>query len=268
MYLIGATWNADPQDGFMRQLLDDPAKGQFSAFNGTCRIYSPFYREVHAGAVLRGSQVDVEGAIEVAYSDVERAFDYYLDYYNQGRPFFLVGHSQGSWHLEQLITDRIEGTALADSVVAAYIIGGLLRPDSFTEIPYCNDAQDTGCVVGWNTVAEGFTIGGFSVIDLFLDRWPGDPHCTNPLSWTVGGVGVPASQNPGSLGLGFFGSKGIEPGLVGASCRNDGLLGVSPLPPALRYIPIGQGDYHLVDYGLFYISIRENAQDRLDSYLQ
>jgi len=80
---------------------------------------------------------------------------------------------------------------------------------------------------------------------------------------------VPASENPGSVRSNLFGmSKGIEPGLVGASCRDDGLLGISPLPPASRYTPIGQGDYHFVDYGLFYISIRENAQDRLDSYLQ
>jgi len=132
----------------MRQLSDSAASDQFSAFNGTCKIYSPIYRQVHAGAILRASQEGVEATLEVAYSDVERAFDYYLDNYNQGRPFYLVSQSQGSWHLEELIRQRIEGTALAGSLVAAYLIGGALRTDSFTEMPYCNDAQDTGCAVG------------------------------------------------------------------------------------------------------------------------
>jgi hypothetical protein len=250
----------------MRQLLDNTAAGQFSAFNGTCRIYSPIYRQVHIGALLGGEEDSVWESLLLAYSDVERAFDYYLEHENEGRPFFLVGHSQGSLMLQNLVLERIEGTALADNLVAAYIIGGALQPDAFTLLPYCNDPQETGCAIGWNTVAEDYTGGG--ITGAIVDLYPGDQLCTNPLSWTVGGVGVPASQNPGSVGISFFGSKGIEAGLVGASCRDDGLLGISPLPPASRYIPIGQGDYHLVDYGLFYISIRENAQDRLDSYLQ
>jgi hypothetical protein len=216
---------------------------------------------------MRADPEDAEAGFQVAYSDVERAFDYYLEYEKQGRPFYLISHSQGSLMLQNLVWERIEGTALADSLVAAYLIGGLLRLDSFTEIPYCSDAQETGCAIGWNTVAEDFVIGGSSIIDRFLSTVPGDPHCTNPLSWTVGGVDVPPSENPGSIGMNPWIRIGIEPGLVGASCRDDGLLGISPLPPPSRYVSI-QGDYHLVDYGLFYMSIRENAQDRLDSYLQ
>jgi hypothetical protein len=262
-YLVGSTWNADPQNELANQIADTGVQGQFSAFNGTCKIYSPRYRETHFGALFREPGSFLE-SLQLAYSDVERAFDYYLENYNEGRPFFLVGHSQGSFHLEDLVKNRIEGTALADSLVAAYIIGGQLPSDTFTGVPDCNDPLETGCVVGWHTVAEDYA--GDIFFDRLMDIFPGDRLCTNPLSWTVGGVGVPASQNPGSVSFQF---QRMEPGLVGASCREDGLLGIDPLPPPIYklYMPT-QGNYHISDYGLFYLSIRENAQDRLDSYLQ
>jgi len=265
-YWAGSTWNADPQDELMNQFGDLlSAQGQFSAFNGTCKIYSPRYRETHFGALFWDKdKLSFLESLQLGYSDVERAFDYYLENYNEGRPFFLVGHSLGSLLLDDLVRNRIEGTALADSFVAAYIIGGQLPPDSFTEIPDCNDPLETRCVVGWHTVAEDYA-GDFA-FDRLMDIFPGDRLCTNPLSWTVGGVGVPASQNPGSVSILF---QRVEPGLVGASCREDGLLGINPLPPFIYWLlPGAPGNYHMSDYALFYISIRENAQDRLDSYLQ
>ena len=34
----------------------------------------------------------------MAYADVQDAFAYYMAHWNQGRPFVLMGHSQGSFH--------------------------------------------------------------------------------------------------------------------------------------------------------------------------
>ena len=266
-YWVGSTWNADPQNEQMNQagnLLS--AQGQFSAFNGTCKIYSPRYREVHFGVQFwdKDKSSFLE-SLQLAYTDVERAFDYYLENYNEGRPFFIVSHSLGSYIMVDMVRNRIEGTALADSLVAAFLIGGSLTPDSFTELPYCNDPQETGCAIGWNTVAEDYVLEADRVFQWTFDVFPGDRLCTNPLSWTVGGVGVPASQNPGPVSIQF---QRVEPGLVGASCREDGLLGIDPLPHPIYWLFGSPGLYHISDYALFYISIRENAQDRLDSYLQ
>ena len=186
-YLIGTTWIADATEEGEPWSSSMFAKAQLSAFNGTCRIYAPRYRQFMAMAVPFANDATFAEILDFAYQDVYDAFIHYLQNDNDGRPFFLVGHSQGSWHLERLVREEIEGTALADGLVAAYLIGAVLRTDSFTQIPSCDHPQETGCVVGWNTVAQGFTTGISTAIEAFLERVPGVPHCTNPLSWTDGG---------------------------------------------------------------------------------
>ena len=62
-------------------------------------------------------------AFELAYSDVLRAFDYYLAHENHGRPFILASHSQGSLHALRLIQERLAGKPLQKQLVAAYLIG-------------------------------------------------------------------------------------------------------------------------------------------------
>ena len=62
-------------------------------------------------------------AYAFALQDVKRAFQYYIDHYNNGRPFILVGHSQGTFHLMPLLEQMIDQTPLKDRLVAAYAIG-------------------------------------------------------------------------------------------------------------------------------------------------
>jgi hypothetical protein len=83
-----------PQDELMNQSGDViTAQGQFSAFNGTCKIYSPRYRQLHFGALLWDiEQSSFLESLQLACSDVERAFDYYLGNYNEGRV-------QGNYHI-------------------------------------------------------------------------------------------------------------------------------------------------------------------------
>ena len=47
--------------------------------------------------------------IAIAYGDVRAAWREYLAKHNKGRPFVLIGHSQGSLMLQQLIANEIEG---------------------------------------------------------------------------------------------------------------------------------------------------------------
>jgi hypothetical protein len=55
---------------------------------------------------------------------VEVAFNYYIDNLNQGRPFILAGHSQGTMALIDLIKNRFgNDPELRDRLVAAYFIG-------------------------------------------------------------------------------------------------------------------------------------------------
>ena len=46
--------------------------------------------------------------IDVAYADVKRAFDYYLENYNNGRPIIIAGHSQGSGHGMRILKEYFD----------------------------------------------------------------------------------------------------------------------------------------------------------------
>src|ERR1700761_1702621 len=89
--------------------------GQASVFNGCCRIYAPHYRQVSLVGLKNMA------AVALAYSDVARAFRYYIAHENHGRPFILASHSQGSAHAIRLLQQEILGTPLQKQLIAAYV---------------------------------------------------------------------------------------------------------------------------------------------------
>jgi len=67
---------------------------QATAFAPYANIYAPYYRQVDARyqLALPIDQQD-ENIRRVPGADVLAAFEYYLNHFNNGRPFILVGHS-------------------------------------------------------------------------------------------------------------------------------------------------------------------------------
>ena len=60
-----------------------------------------------------------------AFEGVLAAFHEYMAKYNKGRGFVLIGHSQGSAMLEQLIKERIDPQpGAAQTLVSAILLGG------------------------------------------------------------------------------------------------------------------------------------------------
>jgi Protein of unknown function (DUF3089) len=171
-----AGWNQALDDGATNQLTDMfVLRGQAAVFNGCCKIYAPRYRQATIYSFMDNSGSGKE-ALKLAYEDVERAFDYFIEHYNQGRPFILAAHSQGSVHVRTLLERRITGTALRERLVAAYPIGfGIdreLLAKAVPDVPVCESADQIGCVVTWNAVGP------------HAQAW-GDPRkniCVNPLT--------------------------------------------------------------------------------------
>lgn len=248
---------------------------QASVFNGCCRIFAPRYRQASLGSLLRQNAED-EAAIDLAYSDILRAFDYYIEHENKGRPFIIASHSQGSLHAMRLLQERVIGTPLRKTLVAAYLVGsGLPVEIERLGLPICKSARQTGCVINWNSVAGGswgidrgraliWLDGGYRQAD------GSDIVCVNPLTWTANGE-APAEANLGGLPA----AKPDEPmpppvkGLTGATCSN-GMLSVSiPLGYRRGFTDILSlfGSYHVFDYNLFYVNIRENAIGRVSAFL-
>lgn len=260
-HLRAHAWNAAVDDPLARLLTDRGVlPQQASVFNSAGRVFAPRYRQRALGG---SGSADGAAALALAYSDVLRAFDLFVEHHNQGRPILLAGHSQGSRHLLRLLDERFRAGPLRGRLVAAYAIGTRVPADpDGAVLPVCRHPMQTGCLVAWQTVLAPALVDGGP---------PGPPGgvCVNPLHWRDEQEPAPADANLGALpGVGLFGLSPLEPGLVGARCR-DGLLEIDRRPGAGYRLAVRDGDdYHAYDYNLFYANLRRNARNRAEGFLR
>ena len=252
-FLSRQAWNQSLDDAATNRWTDDMVmRGQTSVFNGCCRIYAPRYRQATLAAFFDDSQSGPK-ALALAYEDVLAAFRYYVAHFNQGRPFVLAAHSQGSRHADYLMAEDIVGTELADRMIAAYLVG--FEIDGSNGVPVCDTPTQTGCQVTWNSV-------GPAAGALFASP---DNICVNPLTWRGDGAHADHDANLGAVNLDVRNAP--EPGVADAQCR-DGRLYVTEIrSDNYSLMPLGRDNYHIYDYALFYMNIRENVQSRVNAFL-
>lgn len=130
---------------------------QLAPFGGVCRLYAPVYRQVTLAA-LRLSMTGKPAAIdrELPYADVGAAWRDYLAHDNHGRPFVLIGHSQGSNVLSRLLAEEIDGKPIARQLLSAVLPGGTVEVPltadvggTFKTLPLCRSEAQTGCILSW-----------------------------------------------------------------------------------------------------------------------
>ena len=278
-FLTNSSWNAkfDEGDFTGTQLEQGVLRYQTSVFNGCCRMFAPRYRQATLSAFLNPGD-NANKAFDLAYSDVLRAFDYYIERENSGRPFILASHSQGSLHATRLLQDRILARPeLRKRLVAAYIVGASL-PETieYTGLPVCGSARETGCIIDWNS-ATGLTVlalGRRQMITYNDGKYQlvGDKRwlCVNPLSWDRTTIS-PASENKGALAIVEHGEPlpHVASGITGARCERGRLIIKIPLAKRIGFKdPLTiVGSYHNQDYSLFYGSIRQNAIERVNAFV-
>lgn len=277
-YFGTSNWNQPLDDARVNQLTDAfVMRGQAAAFNSCCRIYAPRYRQATIYSFVDKSGSGAS-ALQLAYNDVERAFDYFLQNYSRDRPFVLAAHSQGSAHLSKLLERRITGSYLRNRLVAAYPIGFSLDAEalarSVPDVPVCQSAEQTGCMVSWNAVgpeAKQYADTSKNI-------------CVNPLTWKTDGAAAEAALNLGGVNYPgrFAGTLAdfkelpqdfidarpiVEPGVADAQCVN-GMLLVRAIHSAhYSSRPMGRDNYHIYDYHLFAMNLRQNAELRVSQYL-
>ncbi|GAB5348399.1 DUF3089 domain-containing protein [Alteriqipengyuania sp. 357] len=173
-----ADWNEGPEEGRVVQQ-------QLARFADVCRVYAPKYRQITMmGASGKLPRAEIIAAFRTAYGDVADAWNYYLENYNQGRGVILIGHSQGSRMMTQLIKTEIDGKPAQGRIVAAYLNGtSVLVPEGevvggdFQSMPLCTSAKEAGCVVAYRSFRD--TIG--PVNDYAATSRPGMAiACVNP----------------------------------------------------------------------------------------
>lgn len=246
-FYVYPTVSRDP--GLNSDLDVDEERGitqtQFARFASVCRTFAPIYRQMTVGAVAAYAfGADVHAAGQLAYSDVATAWRTYLAKYNQGRPFVLIGHSQGSLMLQQLIAREIDGKPIAKRMLRAIIPGynvlvphGKLVGGSFKSIPLCSSDYETSCVMSWTSYREG-TAPPEGAMFGWADRPGMTVGCTNPVhpgstTWqpldsywyTRSAVEVPGGpiewSSQGQPRTDYVRTEG----LVSARCVNDGQRG-------------------------------------------
>ena len=167
---------------------------QAARYSRLCRIYAPVYRQATVPALQAGTTTRRDYL--TAYGDVERAFDAFLRRIGGHRGFVLLGHSQGSYHLERLVRRRIDNhRALRRRMVSAVLLGGNVtvrkhsdRGGVFRRVPTCRRATQLSCVLAFSTFnatpPDGALFGrGASRLAGFLGLPDGsklETACTNP----------------------------------------------------------------------------------------
>ncbi|MBF2052658.1 MAG: DUF3089 domain-containing protein [Candidatus Sericytochromatia bacterium] len=291
-------WNADFKPGPAREIVDQISMGtQASVFNGCCRIFAPRYRQAALG-VFYAPQAPAQASFAIAYQDVARAFEHFLS--QSTRPFILAGHSQGSLHLMRLIEEKIAGQPVQQRFVAGYLPGIGLPTDWYhtpvmrqAGIVPCDSPAQTGCVAAWDTYREGAEVKGQEPVYYWrngsLSHLPAEQarQCTHPISWQnptqpnppaahAGAVemvntgtafafqDVLFSQKP--LGIKITALKAPRKALLSARCEG-AVLRVPDLSklnyPVMETQP---GNYHLLDYELFWQDIHHNARLRIQAW--
>lgn len=243
-------WNAAIDDADLQdKLAETTLRHQASVFNGTAKVYVPYYRQLTYYGFW-GHEPDKKQALQLALSDATAAFTYYMAHYNQGRPYIIAGHSQGAWLVHQLVEKVLPSNpAWKEQLVAAYAVGWAIPPEKLTALPVCTTATQTGCLVSWNTFAWGHMPKA--------REWNvADPICVNPLSWQADTAYAPYTLNKGGVGRKF---NAIVPALTDAQV-NSGYLWIHKdnLPGTTKWLT----NYHIADYNLFWMNVRENAAER------
>lgn len=175
----------------------DVVTAQFARFGSQCRLFAPMYRQVTLASLrsaLSGMPVVADRAL--GYKDVAAAWQYYLDHDNQGRGVVLVGHSQGSSVLTQLITDYLDKQPLDPRLISALLIGTTISVPkgadvggTFKNLPFCRTNDQLGCLISYASFRANAPPPASSLFTQAMD-----PNL-------VGGCSNPAALGGGSAPL-------------------------------------------------------------------
>ena len=315
---LGSTWTPAWNQSLAQAYADTAIKAQVTSKTGVfakagTNLYVPYYQQASGLDVLEALLYSTtpqnanaaNAALQVAYTDVANAFDYYMAHFNKDangnpRPFILAGHSQGSNLLIMLLQDKFSDPVLRKQIVAAYVIGWSVTfddmnnyPASLAQVGICGipSTRLTGCIVTYNTQAYA---GDWTKAGPLLGLVQKNAYSVNPLTWVASGPGeveAPAGTTSANLGALFYkgqlgtvtpvtftldadtGDYTYEIDNYTGAQNNDGalvinhLLLLAPANWANLASPYNKAPFfHNYDYNFFYRNLEQNVVDRINAY--
>ena len=251
---------SDINDGTMVAHANVSKAGQASVFAQSCNIYMPKYRQLAVSALRKyGNE---ENMIYCASFDLYSALDYYFENCNNGRPFIIAGHSQGSVWATVILQDYMKKhPEYLKRMVAAYVIGYSITKDYLkrnTHLKFATGATDTGVIISYNT--EG--VGNKNADNMVVEK---GAVAINPINWKTDSTKASASQNLGSLDHST--GKIVTPGIADAQLDLErGVVICTTVPKSMATQGFGPESYHTHEYSFFYMNLVKNIADRIAAF--
>lgn len=272
LFLIAPT--VDINNEYNMSLSDDYTMGNFlgslnmerGIYEDLMRMYAPYYRQISLKA-YELPEVSRDKFLDIAYKDISKAFAYYLNYENKGRPIILAGFSQGAEMCYKLLADFFRDEELQSQLVAVYAIGCQLKADFLKKNPHVKPAQsekDFGVVIAFDCEAPELAETALFPINV-------EAYAINPLNWKTDGTFAEKSLNLGACFTDYSGKiKSEIPNFCGAYLDTKrGVVKIpdivsSDYPPVVKFLP--QGAYHVYDYMFFFRNLQQNVKTRIQSF--
>lgn len=247
-------------------------------FSPFCNVFFPWWRQVDTSALFRHSPEEVD---QLQYreprTDVYAILDYYFEHYNNGKPYFLVGHSQGARMISIVLEDyMLEHPDRYEKMIAAYRIGDGMTREYLAKNSHVKAAKgedDVNVCISWCT--EGLENKDF----YGLIAKP-DCVCINPLNWKTDDTYASADENLGCEMPDAANATTITmEGFADARVNTERGTVIVTSEECKKYIDwkmwgeetkmaFGPESYHGCDFSFFYYNIRENAKLRVKKWFE
>lgn len=285
-------------------------KHQFARFASVCRTFAPLYRQVTLTALRAGMTGKPMAGVDrtLGLNDVKDAWHYYLEHDNNGRGVVLIGHSQGSGVLTQLVKDEIDGKPIQSKIISVILGGSRLQVPigkdvggDFKSIPLCRSDSQIHCAMNFASFRETLPppsnslFGGSSGAGM-------EAACTNPAALAGGRGSLHAFMASGSETIAAGADAGKQPawtdpptkiatpfvevpGMLTAECAKDATgktylsIGITRNPSGKRTSTIA-GDVviggqvqanwglHLIDMNLTMGNLIHDVRREAETYLK
>lgn len=259
-------------NGLQYQNFDDEAAKQnalnqinfdTAVLGSEVNVFAPYYRSASI-EVVKLDDKSLENFLVIPYQDSLKAFDYYMQHYNNGRPFILMGFSQGSMMIKNIMEQKFADKKLQDKLIAAYIIGWSVTKSDLEKYPFLKPAKgpkDTGVIISYNTELPGT---GYT----FLLR-PG-AVAINPVNWRTDGAKSKKKQYEGAVIFDRVTQTTSRENPITTAWLEEGTNALVVDADASKYSASQEifpsGVLHMYDYMFFFNNLKDNAAERIKRY--
>ncbi|MBP5244875.1 MAG: DUF3089 domain-containing protein [Clostridia bacterium] len=242
---------------------------QATAHESATNVFAPYYRQMNMAVVYQVSPSELANVLAgTPKESIFEALDYYFENYNEGRPFILASHSQGSTLMLYVLSEYMKAHPdYYERMIAAYVLGYSVTKqflDANPHLKFAEGEDDTGVIISWNTEGEG----NKNAYNFVVEK---GAISINPLNWKRDETYAGKELNLGAI---FYNEETEEVYTVpeAADAKVDVERGVvvthtDALSPLSADSGFGPESYHEGDYGLWYFNIQQNTEKRVAAYL-